>query len=420
MLIGDRYEDLVDGGRLALESQNVKLNQLAMVSVFPSALARNKGITLEAAFAGVGPLVAAGLAEAQRATETGKAAKKGDAKITVGMQKSLPVLINAVLAPLLDVKAVTFQVALDSKRGLLIRTDMEPKPGSALAARVAIRTPYVFDGGLPIAGARTGIMAWGSFRGAWPLFSEGVAASGPAGKRLSKTVGDFLALSSLDGSCVADFSPLPLRTVCATKLAPGTSPKAVLDAYVAVMQAVPGWQSEFLGIELVKPKIKRSATVVEIDQKVVAVDPKQRKLMTALMGGDFQKIAVQVKDGRLVYTSGPNARALLDTVKTAGEHASLSPTQATALSRTKGYDAAMQIDLAQFLIGIFDKSASPDMQPAMAMLNAVPGIRDLEMPLVFAVQSGAAQAFEFQIPFSSLQNVAKIVRPFVGMMGAPK
>ncbi len=420
LLISDTFEDLVDGGRLALESQTVKLDQLAVVTVVPAAVARNAGITLEAAFATVGPLVAAGLTQAQKATETGKGPKKGTAKITAALQKSLPVFINSLLQPLVDVQALTFRVALDAKVGLLIRTELDPRPRSPLAARFAIQTPYSFDERLPVAGSRTAVAAWGSLRTIWALLADGVAASGEAGKRFAKATADFLAVSAMDGSCVLDFSPLPLRSVCTTSLMPGTKPKTALNAYEAVIKAIPEWQAEFAGTEVSKTKIKRRADIVEIEQKVVGVDAMQKRMFAALMGGESQKFAFQVKEGRVVYTGGATARALLDTVKATGTPTPLHPAQTATFGRTKGYDFAMHVDLAQFLMQVFEKVAAPEMQPAMAMLNAVPGIKELEMPFVFAIGSGATESFELQIPFSGLDNLAKIVRPFVGMMGAAK
>jgi hypothetical protein len=52
------------------------------------------------------------------------------------------------------------------------------------------------------------------------------------------------------------------------------------------------------------------------------------------------------------------------------------------------------------------------------MMAAVPGLPELRVPVVFSGKGGGVPNLELQVPFGSLQNVARVVSGFMGQMGA--
>jgi hypothetical protein len=52
------------------------------------------------------------------------------------------------------------------------------------------------------------------------------------------------------------------------------------------------------------------------------------------------------------------------------------------------------------------------------MMTAVPGLADLRAPMVLNGHGGSVAAIEIQVPYGSLQNIARVVSAFMGQMGA--
>jgi len=52
------------------------------------------------------------------------------------------------------------------------------------------------------------------------------------------------------------------------------------------------------------------------------------------------------------------------------------------------------------------------------MMAVVPGLAELRTPVVLSGGGGTVPVIEFQVPFGSLQNVARVVGVFMGQMGA--
>ncbi len=52
------------------------------------------------------------------------------------------------------------------------------------------------------------------------------------------------------------------------------------------------------------------------------------------------------------------------------------------------------------------------------MLGALPGLSTTHTPLMVAAPAGPNLAGEVHIPVVTFDNIAKLIRPFVGIMGA--
>jgi hypothetical protein len=146
----------------------------------------------------------------------------------------------------------------------------------------------------------------------------------------------------------------------------------------------------------------------------------------AFMGGDSMKYAAAVRDGTLVQFQGAAPRARLAAwtlhptaaVPTAARPEARSEVMEQALARVRGYAAMALFDPLLPLFKVFEHAADPQSRQLAIMLGALPGLSTTRTPLMVAAPAGPNLAGELHIPVVTFDNIAKLIRPFVGIMGA--
>jgi hypothetical protein len=210
----------------------------------------------------------------------------------------------------------------------------------------------------------------------------------------------------------------PITMLCAFQLRPGVTPDRALRAYEDMTRGAQAWQDELMGAKKSQVKMKRSKELLEVEIRMPQMDPATRAMQKTMWGGDVQKYVLAVRDGRVIQAMGAKPREILETWgKTSGP--ANAPIFAAAATRTKGADVLIFTDPVAFFGSMIKTAQDPSVKQASAMMNAVPGLADLKAPMVISLWGGKTSALDIQLPFQTLANLAQVVRPFMGMMGAP-
>ena len=67
---------------------------------------------------------------------------------------------------------------------------------------------------------------------------------------------------------------------------------------------------------------------------------------------------------------------------------------------------------------MFEATTDPKLHEALVMLRAIHGFDELHAPVGLTARTGARAAYELHLPFETLRNVAGLMRPYMGVMGA--
>jgi hypothetical protein len=133
-------------------------------------------------------------------------------------------------------------------------------------------------------------------------------------------------------------------------------------------------------------------------------------------GPGFELATVRGTDFVIVGGTDPRAlRAVL--FARAPDASTAGPALAAALTRTRGADALFFLDLATFATRVIETAPDPRVHQAAAMMHALPALKDLHLPLVLAARTGGQAVYELRLPFEAFENVARVVRPYMGVMG---
>jgi hypothetical protein len=123
-----------------------------------------------------------------------------------------------------------------------------------------------------------------------------------------------------------------------------------------------------------------------------------------------------------VLAVGAKPREILDRYGKQQPTATTAPILTRTLLDTAGADFLGLVDVASVLTSIYGKvqMTGKDLgnMTLTGIVAAVPGLADLRVPVVLLGRGGKVPAIEFQVPFGSLQNLARVVSPFMGQMGA--
>jgi hypothetical protein len=303
---------------------------------------------------------------------------------------------------------------LNSNDGFMLRTEVVPLPGSPSAGRTKV-LPYALDPKMVVPDDRATFAAFGEPSTGVLTFIDALTSSGPKGKVVGKHLRGLLTEIVGGGSCVLP-AAIPLANLCAFPLRPGVTPDRALGAYTAMMKDMQGWQDELLGPKKSKIKFKRSKDLLEMEISMSNPDPATRAMQRAMWGGDSQKYVLAIRDGRVVQAQGIKPREVLERWGTGT--AAVPPIFASTLARTKGAEVLIYSDLVALIASGIKAAQEPSLKQAGAMMGAVPGLADLKAPLVIALWGGKTTALELHFPIQTLTNIAQVVRPFMGMMGA--
>jgi hypothetical protein len=397
-------DTILDAGALALELQLQPRSSQAAFTLYPRALAGGRRLRA--------------LLPERLSRETSGRPLTPAAR---GMLRQAALLAGELLD---QTVATRFSLDVDVHAGAVARLEIQPVPGSDLAKRASRPMPYELEAGLPITGDRTFVMASGSHSTLLAALATVVGATGPAGRVLHDDLNALGAMFQGAGSCAIDTETIPFRSYCSWGLVPGLKPARVLDRYAALTKASHAWLAELLGHETRSPKIRRTGDLLEIEEPVYfdeAEDPTARAMRKAALGGDTRVSAMTVRSGRLVATQGLNARALLAALAhpPPPRPPDRAPILEATLRRTKGADALLFADLISMVARVAQSADNPGARQIAVMMFAIPGLADLHAPMVFATRSADGRpSYELQLPYQTLENIMRIVRPFTGAMGA--
>ena len=333
-------------------------------------------------------------------------------RINAGTRRLVVAALTALTQPIADARSVQIAARLDRKSGFLFQIDIE-HPAPRAAAQ-----PFATDPALPIADDRTTVFAMGHNPAVMDVLTSAMSGTGRFGKSLAKGLDTFLTTLVAGASCTVSFAPPPMTVICAFPLRPGVTPKRALDGYAAMLNHVQGWNDEVVGRGIVKTKVKRSKDVIEIETTKFESDPTERAVRVALYGGDTIRSAVAVRDGRLFQVQGANPRELLRQIGAQKSDMAKAPILTATLARHRGAEGLAYFDFLSLFTATTRGVRYPAAKQVIAMMGAVPGLTELRAPLVLTLRGGATTGIDVQIPFQAFVNVAQVVRPFMGLMGA--
>jgi hypothetical protein len=345
------------------------------------------------------------------------------AKVNATIMKAVEALGTIGMRPLAEIRTLRLALDVSADAGLALRLEVDPIPGTSLA-RWATPNPYHLDPTLPIGDDGTIVASWGSVATGFALFEELVDPTGPAGRALRKDLEAFAPSFARGGSCVIDAAAMPFKSYCTWDLKAGQKPAGVLDRYGAVVKASHAWSLEVLPRGPGAPKMRRQRDVLEIDEPLGSKDDNAaaRAVRKVVFGGDLRRSAVTVKDGRLMIAQGPEAHDMLPTMTraSAGTPPPGAPILADTLARTQGSDGLLFVDPVSLIVRIAETATDPSVRQLGVMVSAVPGLATLRMPMVLTMRSHDGVAYQLALPRASVENVVRLIRPYLGTMGAGK
>jgi hypothetical protein len=410
LLISGSRETLLAAGSLAIAAQTTPMTGQALFTLSPSVMARSTGQPLDVLLAGV-----LGLAVAEMEKDASKTGKP----LTPASKKMTEALLKTLIRPLSEIAMARVSLEIGAGRGVVVRAEAQPTPGSQLATKAGHVSPYLFDLALPVRSDATMAVAWGDVAPWLPDWIQVVEASGPAGRAAGKDLGTLFGESINGGSCAVDLGVVPVVSMCSLAVRPGVDAARALDRYLAFLQSSNAWDAEVDGHKPKPLKVKRAGKVVEIEKAIEARDPQVMAVMKSILGGDVARSALTVKDGRVVLAVGAKPRELLDRYgRQQAPMKTAAPIVARTLLDTASANGVGLGDVMAILSKVAANSKELAGQPLVGMMAAVPGLADMHAPVVLTSRGGAVPAIEFQVPFATLQNVARVVSAFMGQMGA--
>jgi hypothetical protein len=416
LLIARSHRELTAGGALALDAQTAPVGADVTATFYPQGLIRATGTTPEAFMALAKMQLAA--AAAQDVQHHEPSARGRARKASTALQAAMIGVGDLLVKMVPETRALRVALQVTARDGLIVRGEIDPLPGSRLAKLVATASPYALDPALPIRDDRTGAAAWGSLGAIDHMVRALFSGESRSARRAREAWTAFAGTFTGGASCTFELAESPPSSACLWAIKPGVPSARALASYGAMMDAYGEWEGEVTG-ESRSVRVRRRGDALEIERKLTSTmqTPEQARLARSFFGGDTMSYAVGVRDGKLVQVQAARPAPRLASWRPAGKQA-IPPALATTLARTRGYDAVIQVDPISFMMKAIEQGQDPRTKQAALMWHAVPGLAALRAPVVFAAASGTTASYELQLPLASLQNVATVVKPFMGMMGA--
>ena len=408
-------EGLAAAGALAVEAMRPPASDL-MLTVHPEALARWRGTDLRTAVAAFRrDLFGQQIAAAER---------RGGAVPGHAERIAWEATLQALVDPVADTITDQLTLDIDPQRGIRLGLRLEPRPGTALARRLAIPTPYAVDpavlAGRPAA-PLVAVLAVGPGP-FWPELNAAIlAAQAQAGiKGAAEVASRFEVLRSLltgAGSSAVYSGAAGITTGGVLSLRPGASGPAALDA-LASLTGSAGFATllgQIYGRQAPAVQSKRDGDTLRTDL-AFPINDRPGDVGTALkavFGSSTLSTVAAVSRGRLIIAVGPDAAPQLAHLASAS--AAPPPAQlGAALTETRGSDGLIYLDLWAAARPVLAALKDPQAAPMIGMLSAMPGFAQLELPVVMSYRGGKTLTGELRVPLTTLRNAAAAVRPLVG------
>jgi hypothetical protein len=397
LLVANARETLRKGGPLAMETRT-NSEQVA-ISFWPEVFAKGSGISTT--------MLAAFLNHRLDAIQ----ASAGE-KMTPALRRALATAMELLAQYFSETETISLFANVDTKAGIVLRGELNPRPSTPLAELAAHASPYGFDTSLPIHGDGTWLGTWGE-GGIWKTeLPKLVRTSGPGGERLARAWQKFYGEQVGNGSCTLELSGKP-SSVCSFTLRNGASPRTVLDALKEFISAQNLWSAELDGRKALPLKVKRSKGIDSFEKKIDSMDPRIMKFLKAFWGGDLLRMQATVKDGKLFWLQSGQVTGSAE-VFAKNQSQSTPPILTQTLIRTAGADFMFSIEPASLVLNLLPKVGSVKMAPYLGILTSLPGIESLHLPLVFSGRSGGILKGEMQVPLKGLESLSQVIR---GVMG---
>ncbi len=405
LLVANREDVLLSGGTWAQAQQQGTLPGQVVFTLHPQVMAKLTGKPMDA-------LVTGFVDEISTRMEDKAGSGK---KLTPASRNMAKALIKLVARPVAELSAVRLIADVKLDRGLSLRAELEPLAKSAFAARTASPAPLALDRAMPVRGESVAVLAGGDMASSAQQWAEVIAASGPDGQTASKAFLTLMKDTVSRTACTVDLAATPLSSMCSMELRPGVNGAKALERYVAFVEASNAWGAEMEGRKPVAIKIKRSRGLIELETPVQNRDA--RAVLKTLFGGEVIKSAVTVKKGHLVQAIGRTPR---DVLATYGKPSKVGPGPivTAALAEAQGAESAGVVDVASLVMRLLGAGEDPMVRQAALSVSLIPGVSELRVPLALDVRGGSLLSVDLRAPLGSLENIAKVVRAFMGGMGA--
>jgi hypothetical protein len=390
---------------------------LATVSVFPQALPVGAAVL----GGGLEAIVTKALRDerAKPAARPGNGASRPFA-ITDGLVVTAGLASRLVGNVVADTRAVRLELDLDEHVGLALRLAVEPIAGSKLESGLRPPTPAKIDPRL--LGPSSGLLlGWGMKSGGPTWFEDVFDASGPAGRALHADWSAWRRLLAGPGSCKAG---LPLATLptslCAQPLARGVKSAEILRRNLSLARDTSAWLREIGMVGLSAPEVRLAGDAVEIDQDTdIQGEPAAvRARRHTQLGGAIRHTVLMAHAADGLYAWAPDRQTAAAALAHPAPGAPPSPAEAAVLAHAEGADVVVMLDAASMTKDFLGTLTDPRIRQGFVMLGGIRGVTELHLPLGLTLRTGDRAAFELQVPVESLRNVADVVRPYMGVMGA--
>ena len=426
-LASSSFEGLAAAGALALEAQKVPADDVVF-TVHPDAVARWRQTDVRTALAqfrkeAVDDQIAA-------------AERRGGPVPGAAERVMIDATLEALTDPIAESSAGALSLNVDPERGIRVAARLDPKPGSALAKRMATPTPYAVDPALlaPGGGGGAVIGLWSVGPGPFwlDLYGKVFAAQAKAGLKGAAEVNrHYQAVRPLltgAGSGTLRASRAGIGVDLLLPVA-GPAPAAALDAVaaLALSRGLVELLGEIYGRSAPEVRARREGATVRAE---LAFPVRDRPgdigtALKAVAGSSTLTALVSTSGGRLLAVTEPEASARLAALTAAamapaGARAAAGGADLTAaLAETRGRDGVFYIDLwavARPALTAADTQAAR----MIGMISALPGFGNLKLPAVMSYQGGQRFEAELRLPMSALANVAAVMRPLMGIGAVPR
>ncbi len=387
---------------------------LATVSLFPQALPVGAAVL----GSGLEALVTTALRDL-RAKATRADHGVSAFAVTDGLMKTAGLAARLAGNVVADTQAVRFEVDLDEHVGFALRLAVEPTEGSTLANGLRPPTPAKIDPRLVEPDVNL-LVAWG-MKGQSPLWLDPVFdASGAAGKALHADWTAWRRLIAGPGGCKGS---LPIAgtktTVCAQPFARGVKSAEILRRNLSLASDTSAWLRELGAVGLAAPKLRLVGDVIAIEQNtdIPGESASVRARRHERLGGAIQRSVFMARAADGLYAWAPDRQTAVTAL---APPTSGAPSLATAavLAQAEGADVVVLMDAVSVTKDLLEVLPDPRIHQASVMLSGIRGLAELHLPLGLTVRTGDRAAFELQLPLESLRNIADVVRPYMGVMGA--
>jgi hypothetical protein len=145
------------------------------------------------------------------------------------------------------------------------------------------------------------------------------------------------------------------------------------------------------------------------------------KMVTAIFGEPRIAVTCDIRNEIMAISNEPGSRARIEKMH-ASLSAPLSPEIKELVDETRGMEGFMSVDILAMVKMVTTSAGALDPSAAQvgAMMNFIPGLDKLPVPIIFGYRGGEALVLDMHIPMRTVRSVGSILGPLRGMgIGGP-